>query len=320
MSEVVETYRGCVIYFVPMAEVLGKPAYSTPCLSGEWFWTVQATRDAIDEAVGPPPPPPPTVYTCPKCGAEFSTEAALQAHMEDAHPPPKPPTEEREFVETYRDVDVWLLLPDELYWAQVAVGYVALAWTLPEVRVEIDKILEMLYPPEEPPEGLLAQVVAEVKAWFEENIGERLQPVLDFIDVKLDGLRAWGKEQFAEASAETADVRADLGTRYEDLDARWDVLDTETLPDLHDTIEAMAAGVGTTVDQKIIDLQDSEEELRALGDEAVKADVRDWFPAEFLKDPLGYIGTAFSDLIDAWIGGVVRSFWEGFEEGLEEEG
>lgn len=32
--------------------------------------------------------PPPPVYTCPTCGATFSTQAALDAHIAAAHPPP----------------------------------------------------------------------------------------------------------------------------------------------------------------------------------------------------------------------------------------
>ena len=44
------------------------------------WWVVAAFR-----AIYVPPPPP--VYTCPTCGATFSTQAALDAHMASAHPP-----------------------------------------------------------------------------------------------------------------------------------------------------------------------------------------------------------------------------------------
>ena len=297
MSELVETYRGCEIYHVEYQVVRGQPAYMTPCLSGKWFWTLQATKNAVDDELGPEPPPP-----------------------EPIPPPPEPgPEPEREWVEKYRDVDVWLILPDEYYWAQVEVGYVAIAWTLTEVRRKIDEILELLYPGEEPPDGLLAQIMAQVMAWFDENIGPRLQPIYDVIDVKLAGVKAAWEKGIADFGTWASHLFADHGARLEELDTRWDTWDTETLPDLNAVIEAMAGDFDDALAKKAADLQASEAELRALGDDAVKADVRSWFPAEFLKDPLGYIGTAFTNLINAWVQGVTKSFWEGFEEGLEEE-
>jgi len=42
-------------------------------------------------------------------------------------------------------------------------------------------------------------------------------------------------------------------------------------------------------------------------------------PQGVLKDPQGYIGTVFDLLIAPWGQGIVKSFWEGFEEGLAEE-
>ena len=41
-------------------------------------------------------------------------------------------------------------------------------------------------------------------------------------------------------------------------------------------------------------------------------------PFGFLKDPMGYINAAFNVFINPWGHGIVKSFWEGFEEGLEE--
>jgi len=38
-------------------------------------------------------------------------------------------------------------------------------------------------------------------------------------------------------------------------------------------------------------------------------------PHNVLPDPQGYIATAFNTLIAPWVEGIVRSFWEGFEEG-----
>ena len=296
MSELVETYRGCEIRYVPEAVKLGKPPYYTPCLPGEWFWTVQATRNAIDDKLGPEPPPP-----------------------EPVPPPPPPPEEpEREWVERYRDVDIWLILPEEYYWAQVEVGYVALAWTLIEIRVKIDDILAMLYPDEEPPEGLLAQIIAEIKAWFEENIASRLQPVYDFIDTALAGARdAWQKAT-ADLGTWASNLFADQGARIEEHDGKWDAFDTETLPDLHDTIEAMGANMGESLNQLTV------ETVEAINQKAVEiiGQVNNMFllmdPMGFLKDPTGFINVVFGVQRKIAEETVIRSFWEGFEEGLEE--
>jgi hypothetical protein len=44
-------------------------------------------------------PPPPIVYVCPTCGLQFTSQAALDAHVISAHtappPPPPPPTGEQ---------------------------------------------------------------------------------------------------------------------------------------------------------------------------------------------------------------------------------
>lgn len=41
-------------------------------------------------------------------------------------------------------------------------------------------------------------------------------------------------------------------------------------------------------------------------------------PADFIKDPLGYIGAAFNGLIEAWMLVVLQSLQEGLEEGLKQ--
>lgn len=41
-------------------------------------------------------------------------------------------------------------------------------------------------------------------------------------------------------------------------------------------------------------------------------------PLGFLKDPTGYITGVWNLLIDPWAHGIVKSFWEGLEAGLDE--
>ena len=230
MSEIVETYRGCEIYFVQAAEDMGRPAYYTPCLSGEWYWTAQATRNAIDELLDPIEPPP----------------------------------------------------------------------------------------DEEPPDGLLAQIVAAIKTWVNENLDAYLRPIWDWINEGLASAKAAWENLVAGYAAYWEEQFAKRGERIAELDRRWDALQDQTIPDLWEEFKKMSKELGDDLDQAMIDLQASEAELRVLGDEAVKVDVRSWFPADFLKDPLGYIGAAFANLINSWVEGITRSFWEGFEEGLEE--
>lgn len=42
-----------------------------------------------------------------------------------------------------------------------------------------------------------------------------------------------------------------------------------------------------------------------------------WDPAGFLKDPLTYIGAAFTNFIEAWVHGVAKALGEGLQAGLK---
>jgi len=245
---------------------------------------------ALTPVAIPPPPPPP--------------------------PPTPPPEEERKWVEKYHDVDIYWVPTLEMYWAQVAAGYVAVGYTLEEVRSGIDGILEFLYPPEEPPEGLLAQIVAQIQAW----LGPMLTPLMNAWDGFWTVTWPSWTTAFANLKAAWDNfwtwILPDLHAKDAELDGRLDAFDTETLPNVYGAMEAMAGDFDDVLAQKAAALKASEAELRTLGDEAVKAEVRGWFPAEFLKDPVGWILSEVWTWLTARLHGIATAFCEGLEEGL----
>lgn len=69
---------------------------------GMWAWnladgaktsdrTLNEVRDAWGASTWEPPPAPPPVYTCPHCGATFSSQGELNSHIESEHPTEPPP-------------------------------------------------------------------------------------------------------------------------------------------------------------------------------------------------------------------------------------
>jgi len=66
--------------------------------STTYYWRVRAEKDSVVGAwttcifttEAAPPAPPADVWVCPQCGLTFSSAAALEAHIADAHAPPAP--------------------------------------------------------------------------------------------------------------------------------------------------------------------------------------------------------------------------------------
>jgi len=313
----VETYRGCKIYKYTPPDV-PETVYGSPCIASQHF-TITAVKKRICEATGgswvdgactAPPPPPTLPFPCPVCGFLFDTEAALQAHIASRHLD-KP-------IEVYRGVEIWWSVSLNMFRAQVEVGYVAVGLTLPVIRASIDEILEFLNPPEDPLEGLLAQVVAAVKAWFE-PIWAPLSSAWDsFITYTWPALGTALARLGDSWDAFTAETLPKLTGALTNLGDRWDTLRTETLPGIWAAITAKGAEFQAALDRKAAD-------LRASLDKGL-ADNREWMgnfaklmdPMGFLKDPVGFINAAFAIQGEIANTVAVKSFWEGFEEGLEE--
>ena len=319
MPEVlVETYRGCAIYKYTPPDV-PETVYGSPCIVGQYF-TISAVKKRICEATGGSwvdgactvaPPPPTLPFPCPICGFLFDTEAALQAHIVSRHLD-KP-------IEVYRGVEIWWSVSLNMFRAQVEVGYVAVGLTLPIIRASIDEILEFLSPPEDPLEGLLAQVVAEVQAWFSPLITPLQNAWSSFWTSTWP---AWTASfNSLKASWDEFRTRAwvDLTTAFTGLGASWDAFWTKTLPDVWAAITAKGAEFQAALNKKASDIMASLEQGLA--------DNREWMgnfaklmdPQGFLKDPVGFINAAFAIQGEIANTVAVKSFWEGFEEGLQEE-
>ena len=231
--------------------------------------------------------------------------------------PPEPEPEEDRFIETYRGVGIWWKPAISAYWAQVQPGYVATSTTRTGCRAEIDEILEFLEPPEEPPEGLFAQVVAAVKAWFIANLP--------------DWVLKWGKVINNWITNVTENITNVVNNITEKITNVYNTVKeyvtnvynyvTEKIYNTIQNITKNITNVYNTTKQYITNVVGASTEwvndriagVRTYVDNAVAG----IDTVGFFKDPLGYIGTAFNKLIGSWVHGIVKSFWEGFEEGLE---
>jgi len=290
-----ETYRGCAIYRYTPPDV-PEIVYGSPCIVGQYF-TLSAVKKRICEATG---------------------GAWVDGACTALPPPPVPPPAVDYLAETYRGVPIWWIVSLNMFRAQVEVGYVAVGLTLPIIRASIDEILEFLNPPEDPLEGLLAQVVAEVKAWFE-PIWAPLSSAWDsFITYTWPALGASLSNLKASWDEFRTKAWVDLTAAFTSLGAKWDAFTSGTLPGIWDAITAKGAELQAALTNKAA-------ELRAALDQGL-ADNREWMgnfaklmdPQGFLKDPVGFINAAFALQGEIANNLAVKSFWEGFEEGLEE--
>jgi len=281
-------------------------------------------------------------WTCEYCSAEFDTCEELVNHIQSEHPgqpyptcpappppePPEPPIpppptplppdEEPEFIETYREVDIYWLPTLEIYWAQVAVGYTATGGTLDEIKTNIDEILDFLNPPEDPDEGLLAQIIAWVESLFDTIVTPLSVAWDNFITFTwpaLGSVLTTLGDEWDSFKTTTLITITDTLTALGDM---WDVFTDETLPGildtvdeklgiLHDAVLEDLTDLGTAIDTKLTDLgtyiDDKVAEIDTVG---------------FFEDPVAYISGVFAMVGLLRETSIIESFLEGFEEGLEE--
>jgi len=237
---------------------------------------------------------------------------------EPVEPPPEPPPGDY-LAEVYRDVEIWWIASLNMFRAEVAPGYVAVDWTLPEVRVNIDALLEYLYPPEDPSEGLFAQITAAVQTWVME-----LMPgwVLE-----------WGQNIYNTVN----NIVENITNVYNDLrEYVTNVYNNvyETIENTYNTFREYVTNVYNYLTEEITNIYNTTNEYvtNIIGAsvewvEEMLAANREWMvnftklmdPMGFLKDPIGYINAAFAIQGEIANTLAVQSFWEGFEEGLAEE-
>jgi len=190
--------------------------------------------------------------------------------------------------------------------------------SLDEIKILIDEILDFLNPPEDPEEGLFAQVVAAVKVWVLENI----QPWVE----------SWGKvvQNFVTNTVEA--ITNVVNNITEEI---TNVLNevNNYVTNVSNTVNEYVTNVSHYLTEEITNVFNTTQEyvtnIIGVSEDSLLEKilgVRSWVlglfavldPQGVLKDPLGYVGAAFDTLIAPWGEGIVTSFWEGFKEALEE--
>jgi len=284
----VETYRGCDIYHYDAGDITPGAVYGTPCVTGYWN-TLAGCRSAIDRKLGAVTPPP-----------------------------PPPPEEEDRLVETYRDVEIWWIASVSMYRAQVAAGYVAVGYTLEEVRAGIDEILAFLNPPEEPPDGLFAQVTAAVKAWVLANLP--------------DWVLEWGKviNNWITNTYETIqNVYNDFVTyvtnvynnAYEYITNTYNYL-TENISNVYNYLTENITNIYNNTSEYITNVTGVSQEILDNTLAGIISFINDrllnYAPQGFQSNPEKFIQDHAEERYHSMLEEAIRSFWEGFEEGLKE--
>ena len=295
-EQYVETYRGCAIYRYTPPDV-PEIVYGSPCIIGQFF-TISAVKKRICAATG-----------------GLWVDGACTA----APPPPEPPPPADYLAEVYRDVEIWWIVSLNMYRAQVSAGYVAVEPTLPLIRAAIDEILEFLNPSEDPVEGLFAQVVAAVKVWALENMpewvvewGQNIYNTVTNIVENITNVYNEFAEYVTNVYNDTYEYISNSYNYWSEYITNSYTYWTEEITNIYNnTYQNITNVVGASmewVDQKLQENRDWMMNFAKLMD-----------PMGFLKDPVGFINAAFAIQGEIANTVAVKSFWEGFEEGLVEE-
>jgi len=82
-------------------------------------------------------------------------------------------------------------------------------------------------------------------------------------------------------------------------------------------IESVSSTLGENITKAVKNATEWAEtrlaDLRSYVDEKIRL----WDPTDFLRDPLGYIGTAFNNLIEVYVYGAAEGLGEGIQAGLK---
>ena len=186
------------------------------------------------------------------------------------------------------------------------------------MHVTIDEILEFLEPPEDPEEGLFAQVVAAVKTWIMENIQPWLQQWGEVVNNWITNV----VEEITNVYNYVTESITNVVNNVYDYVTNVYNTTREYITNSYTYVTESITNNFSEVNEYVTNIIGVSEESLAEKITGVRAWVVDFVrlsdPYGFLKDPQGYIATAFNTLIAPWGQGIVKAFWEGFEEGLEE--
>lgn len=289
----VETYLGCDIYYYTPPDV-PEAVYGSPCIAGMFY-----KKSSVKKRI------------CEKQGGYWDGSSCDL----DVEPPPD---EEPHLEEIYRGIEIWHQPASGTFTAQVAPGYLAAGFTLEECRVDVDRVLAFLEPDEDPPDGLLAQIIAEVQTWVDASMSGWLQPTVEWVTAGFADAGAFAQGLVSDAFSLLEGATDWLGLAVQDLRDRWDNLTTQTIPDLWSSMGSTVTDLQAALDQKAMELTASF--TKGLEDN------REWTtnflklmdPTGFLKDPLGTVSAAFALWKVAADSVIIDSFREGLEEGLAE--
>lgn len=231
-----------------------------------------------------------------------------------------PPLEEKPYLaEVYRDIEIWWKPSISAYTAEVTPLHKA-AWpTLPEMRAWIDEILLLLYPPEDPYEGLFAQIVVAVQVWVLVNmpgwvlewgsiVNNYLTEVINNITNVYNDLRQYITNVYNNVY-ET--INNTYNTFREYITNVYNYITEETTNIYNTTNEYVTNIIGTSVEWV--------EERLAYMRTYVDGRLAVWDSTSFLANPLGIISGVFAASRLVAEHDVIERFWLGFEEGLTEE-
>jgi len=226
-----------------------------------------------------------------------------------------PDPEPDEFIETYREYDIYRRPDEGLFYAIMTPEITAIGLTLVDVKESIDYYINLLDPDEDPTGGIFAQVIAAMKKWVEDHITWRLQPVYDWVETLIAGAKLAWEGLVAGAVTLINAVSADLTSLATTVGDRWDEFNTLTLPLVWDTITEAFEAVAPLLDAMWTDIEAAiDTGLQAVGD-YIDERLENYAPQGFQSDPVKYVQDHADIRYQLLTEAMIKSFWEGFEEG-----
>ena len=232
---------------------------------------------------------------------------------------PEPSEQAPYLEEVYRDVEIWWIPSLSAFRAEVAAGFVAVATTLPVIRAQIDEILAFLYPPEDPTDGLFAQIVVAVKVWVMENmpgwvlewgsiVNNYLTEVINNITNVYNDLREYVTNVYNNVYETVENI---YNTFQEYVTNVYNYLTEEITNIYNNTYNYFTEVIGASVEW----VEERLAGVRSYIDDRLL----NYAPQGFQSDPELYVMTHAEERYNWLLEEAVTSFWEGFEEGLAEE-
>jgi len=171
---------------------------------------------------------------------------------------------------------------------------------------------------EEPAEG------GSLLSWIWDGIVWRVRSL---IDSAVSTLKSWANGLISALSSALNTLRGAWDSfRTYTLPALWEAIRNagqtiwQTITNVYNNVTNYVTNTYNYVTQNITNVTNNitQNVTQVLGAtrEWVMGYVAGIVPVDFVRDPLGYIGAAFTGFIDAWVHGVAASFSRGLQKGL----